>query len=216
MSTTIVSQSTNSVPEPIAKVADLMSSYPGSWALSGGWAVDAWLGHVTRDHGDIDIVVFDQGALFEYLPGWQLLAHDPDAPDHDGEWWDGRRVLNHRSHIHSRPPELSGSLPEGGIATAGEGFTLEFQLNERSGEDWVLRRRPMISLPLSRAVWRSRWSVPTVAPEVVLFYKAADLLRHRDKVDFQALLPHLTGEQRDWLRAAIALVGHPWLSQLAT
>ena len=54
-----------------------------------------------------------------------------------------------------------------------------------------------------------------MVPEVLLFYKAREL-RRRDKLDFLALLPHLTVEQRDWLRNAISLVGHPWLSQLST
>ncbi len=202
-------------PEPVARVVDLMSTYQHDWALCGGWAVDAWLGRLTREHGDTDVIVFDQGVLFEHLPGWQLLAHDPLAPEHNGEWWDGDRVLSHRSHIHARPPDRRSTLPEGGIATTEGGFGLEFQLNERARGDWVMRGEPHVSLPLSRAVRDSAWGLPTVTPEVLLFYKAADL-RRRDKLDFLALLPQLTADQRDWLREAIALVGHPWLTQLAT
>jgi hypothetical protein len=70
------------------------------------------------------------------------------------------------------------------------------------------------------AIQTSPWGVPTVVPEVLLFYKGCpqdDLgfLRRRDKLDFLALLPHLTREQREWLREAISLVGHPWLAQLS-
>ena len=216
MSNSVSRQTTDHVPEPVARVAGLMSTFRPAWALCGGWAIDAWLGRVTRDHGDIDIVVFVQHALFEHLPGWQLLAHDPAAPDHNGEWWNAQRVLSHGSHIHARPPDRSGPVPPRGIATDDDGFTLEFYVNECIGDDWVLSREPLISMPLTRCVQQSAWGLPTVASEVLLFYKAADLLRHRDKVDFQALLPHLTGEQREWLRETIALVGHPWLSQLAT
>jgi hypothetical protein len=46
-----------------------MSSFPAPWALCGGWAIDAWLGRQTREHGDVDVSVFlqDQRALFEHL-----------------------------------------------------------------------------------------------------------------------------------------------------
>ncbi|MGB2695946.1 MAG: hypothetical protein WBD55_12290 [Dehalococcoidia bacterium] len=209
-----------------------MSRYQGTWSLCGGWAVDAWLGRQTRDHGDLDISVFvlDQRALFEHLPGWQLLAHDPifdvDSPGSNAEWWDGRRPLHHTSHIHARPPELRGPVPEGGIALAKDGFALEFQFNKRSGNEWVLSREPLITLPLRRCIRPSLWGVPTLAPEAVLFYKATAYFgieeqmtggRLQDEPDFLALLPHLIDEQRQWLRESIALLhpDHPWLSQLS-
>ena len=197
-----------------------MSTFGATWCLCGGWAVDAWLGRQTRDHVDVDISVFiqDQRALFEHLPGWQLLAHDPvfdpDSPGDNGEWWDGRRRLNHPSHIHARPPELRGSMPKGGLAWAKDGFTLEFHFDDRSGDEWVLSREPRISLPIGKGVQPSPWGLPTVVPEVLLLFKAKGFVRRRDQLDFLALLPHLTDEQRGWLRNAISLVGHPWLSQL--
>lgn len=72
----------NNVPEPVARVSDLMAGYAAAWCLCGGWGVDAWLGRVTRDHADVDIVVFqaDLPALFDHLEGWQLIAHDSPFP----------------------------------------------------------------------------------------------------------------------------------------
>jgi hypothetical protein len=204
-----------------------MFPFPAPWALCGGWAVDAWLGGQTRDHGDIDISVFiqDQQALVEHLPGWQLLAHGSDLPAGNGEWWDGRRLLRAPAHIHARPPELSGAIPGDGIARAEEGFTTEFQLNERSGNDWLLSEHPQISLALEESVRQSPWQLPTVVPEVILFFKATayhgleefEGRRPQDEPDFLALLPHLEDDRREWLRDVVARVkpGHPWLSRLA-
>ena len=189
-----------------------MSAYRAPWALCGGWAVDAWLGRQTRDHADVDFLVFDQRALFDHLAGWQLIAHYPHVPDDTSEPWDGR-PLSLPAHIHGRL-DHGDMLPENGIALAQDGFVLDIQLNERAVGDWIIRREPHISLPLEVAVRQSAWGLPTVVPEVLLFYKAGDL-RRRDKLDFQSLLPRLTREQRDWLRDAISLVGHPWLSELS-
>ena len=71
-----------------------------------------------------------------------------------------------------------------------------------------------MSVPLTHAVRTSPWGVPTVAPEVLLFFKSRDL-RRRDKLDFAALLPQLTAEERAWLHDAVSRLGHPWVSELA-
>ena len=217
MSDSVSHATTNRVPEPVATLAAQMASFPAPWALCGGWAVDAWLGRVTREHGDVDVSVFiqDQRALFEHLRGWQLLAHDAGwQPKDNDEWWDGRPLLNHPAHIHGRPPEMSGGMPDRGIATAEDGFSLDIQLDDRAGDDWILSRDPMIRVSPGNAVAESPWGLPTVVPEVLLAFKARDL-RRRDKLDFQALLPRLDQRQRDWLRDAISLMGHPWMSDLS-
>ena len=116
-------------------------------------------------------------------------------------------------HLHGRLNTGEG-LPDRVDAATDQGFSLDIQLNDRSGDDWILARQPRISLPLRNGVQQSPWGLPTVVPEVLLFFKAREL-RRRDKLDFLALLPDLTQEQRDWLRSAISLVGHPWLSQLS-
>ena len=214
LSHSVSRQTTNHVPEPVAPIAELMSVFRAPWALCGGWAVDAWLGRQTRDHADVDISVFiqDQRALFDHLAGWQLVAHDPHVDGGTSEPWDGRS-LDLPAHIHGRSPHRD-RLPDG-LDDPLADFELDIQINERSDLDWIFNREPPIVMPVSRCVRQSAWGLPTVAPEVLLFYKAGDL-RRRDKRDFLALLPHLTDEQRDWLRNAISLVGHPWLAQLST
>lgn len=196
-----LSSQVNPIPEEVARVASLMSTFSPDWALCGGWAVDSWLGRRSRDHGDIDVTVFhdDQTALFAQIAGWKPIAHDPNVPDDTEEPWDGRHV-DLPAHIHT---------------VAHEGCKLEVILNERTGHDWGLSKEPGLTMPWSLAVQQSGWGVLTVVPEILLFYKAADLRSH-DEADFQALLPHLTAGQRSWLTESIAVVypGHRWLSQL--
>lgn len=193
-----------------------MAAYRGAWSICGGWAVDAWLGRTTRDHGDVDIAVFQDelDLLFEHLEGWQLIAHDPNVAGNTSEPWTGR-ALDLPAHIHARSPEARDSLPERLDTPAQQGFGLDIQLVERSEGDWIFRREPRITMPLRRCVRQSPWGLPALVPEALLFYKAGEL-RRRDKLDFLALLPHLSVGQRDWLRDAISLVGHPWLSELSS
>lgn len=202
-------------PEPLSRIAELMSTFPAEWALCGGWAVDSWLGGQSRDHGDLDITVFqdDLSAFFDHLAGWQLIAHDPNVAGNTSEPWNGRS-LDLPAHIHGRAPEASDRLPDRLDSPAEAGFGLDIQVNERSGDDWVFSREPRITMPLSRCVGQSAWGLPTLVPEALLFYKASEL-RRRDKLDFLAMLPRLTEERREWLREAISLVGHPWLAQLS-
>ena len=216
LSTSVSRQPENHVPEPVARVADLMDAYSGAWSICGGWAVDAWLGRVTRDHADVDIAVFqdDLSALFDHLAGWQLIAHDPNVDGGTSELWDGRH-LDLPGHIHGRSPEAASDLPDRLDAATQQGFGLDIQVSECSAGEWILHRDPDIGLSLRRCVRQSDWGLPTLAPEGILFYKASEL-RRRDKLDFLALLPHLKAEQRDWLRNAISLIGHPWLSQLSS
>jgi hypothetical protein len=210
-------QTADGIPEAVAGAIKVMSGYPAPWALCGGWAVDAWLGRQTREHGDVDVSVFadDQRTLFEHLNGWQLLAHDAAWEANENEkWWDGRRSLNYPSHIHARPPERSGAMPEGGIAKPEDGFTLDVMIDGLSGDEWVLSRDPRITLPLRKAVKESIWGMPIAVPQVLLFFKAKDFIRRRDQLDFAALLPQLSVEERDWLRSAIETIGHPWLREM--
>jgi len=197
----------------VAQVAAAMASYPARWGLCGGWAVDAWLGRHTREHGDVDIVVFvdDRRALFEQLRGWQLVGHDERWPENNRPW-DGGPLIS-PGHLHGRidrgePP------PASGIMLAEDGFVLDIQVAECAGDAWLLAREPRIALPLPDAVRAGPWGMPAVAPEVLLFYKALDL-RRRDRADFAALLPALGAAQRAWLRDAVAAVGHPWMRELA-
>jgi hypothetical protein len=201
------------VPEHVTHIISEMAGYPAPWALGGGWAVDAWLGEITREHGDVDIIVFaeDHGAVFGQFRGWQLANH-PNLPDDGNAPWQGERLV-YPDHLHGRV-ECGEPVPAGGALWAEQGWHLDVQFNERSGDDWILSQEPLVTLPIEVTTRESSLGAPTIVPEVLLFYKAIDM-RRRDKQDFERLLPLLSDAQRAWLRDAIARVGHPWLQQLS-
>jgi hypothetical protein len=194
-----------------------MTSYPRSWSLCGGWAIDAWLGRVSRDHGDVDLSVFDADHrdLFDHLAGWQLIAHTSVGDDVSSALWDGRK-LPVPSHIHGRSPADAGPLPDDGICEPARGWWLDIQIDAAAGDACVLKHEPRIELPMADAIRMTPWGVPASSPEALLFFKAT-LPRRRDWRDFVAFLPLLEARQITWLRDAIALAhpGHPWIDALA-
>ena len=49
------------VPDPFEQIeitAAHMDGFPAPWFVSGGWAIDLFLGRVTRDHSDIEIGIY--------------------------------------------------------------------------------------------------------------------------------------------------------------
>jgi hypothetical protein len=192
-----------------------MSGFEAPWALCGGWAVDLWLGGESRQHGDLDITIFehDQRAIFDqlaHLAGWSMVADGPDI-EHQQEPWDGR-TLDMPAHVHARHED---------------GFNLELIFNRRDADCWLLNADPKLTIPLSRAIQPFADGLPIAATEVLLLYKsricrgcpgcsAPTRLRRRDEADFQALAPRLGNAQRVWLREAMTLLepDHAWLPEL--
>jgi len=57
------------------RVERLMQGFRPPWAIAGGWAIDLYLGRVTRRHKDVEIAIFrgDQRTLHTHLsPGFDL------------------------------------------------------------------------------------------------------------------------------------------------
>ncbi|MHA2306939.1 MAG: nucleotidyltransferase domain-containing protein [Candidatus Hodarchaeales archaeon] len=42
----------------LLKISKLMKDFNKPWYIAGGWAIDLFLGLVTRSHQDIEIIIF--------------------------------------------------------------------------------------------------------------------------------------------------------------
>jgi len=97
--------------EALCPVADLFSTFTRPWYVAGGWALDLFLGRVTRKHHDIDVAIFreDQIRLRDHLAGWQFQKV-VKRRSHMLESWDEREWLSLPVHeVHARGP---GGDPE--------------------------------------------------------------------------------------------------------
>jgi hypothetical protein len=184
--------------EPL-KIAALLAGFERPWFVAGGWAIDLFLGRVTRPHHDIEIAIFrpDQHAIRAYLAGWQL------AKAAAGEWspW-GDEWLDLPIHqIRARPP-------------AADSAVLDIMLDEAASGEWRFRRNLAIRRPLSYLALRTDGGVPFLCPEVVLLYKSKRP-RAQDEADFANTLGRLGDERRAWLAQSLRAdyPDHPWLAQ---
>lgn len=186
---------------PVLEVAGLFADYPRLWCIVGGWALDLFLGRVTREHEDVDVAVLrrDQRDLRAYLSEWEFEKVEAGrrVPWPFDEW------LNLPVHeLHARRPE-------------GAPREIELLLNEAAGDEWIFRRDARITRPLAKVRLVTRSGVPYFAPAIVLLYKAKDPTG-KDQTDFDQIRPHLGFGRRLWLRHALEIAhpGHPWIARL--
>lgn len=172
------------------------ASFP--WWIAGGWAIDLFVGEQTREHGDTDVGILrrDQQEVRRHLSYWDLWAAVEAGSLR--LWGDEPLALDVRD-VWCRPhPQAQ--------------WTLQLQINEADGNNWVWRRDPSVTIPISRLIHRSREGIPFLAPEVQLLWKAK-MLRERDEHDFETVLPLLAPQPKDWLARHLPS-GHPWLRTL--
>jgi hypothetical protein len=191
--------------EPIEAVARVLAGYSRPWFVSGGWAIDLFVGRVTREHEDREVGIFrqDQAALRAYLAGWDLCkaVSGPDGgewvPWEEGEWLELPIHQLRAQHVDGEPAEF------------------ELFMNDVSGEEWVCRRNPVIRCPVDEISRRSSSGIPFIVPEIQLLYKAK-WHRPKDDLDFQTTLGLLSAAQRAWLKEGLEIIHprDPWLAAL--
>lgn len=186
-----------------ARVLQLFKAYNAPWCIAGGWAIDLFLGGVSRDHHDVEVAVLlrDQQQLFTHILGWQPRYCVPDSTERR-RWQPGEWLHGPVHELHTKPPQ--SDVDE-----------LEILLDRSAGDDWIYRRDGRVRRPLSQAIRFNPDGIPYLAPEIVLLYKSKNP-RERDEADFALAAPRLDAGARAWLRSALTLTApdHPWLKRL--
>jgi hypothetical protein len=176
-------------PFTVGAVLDLMAGSDVTWWLSGGEALDVFVGHPTRAHGDIDISVRRSDlAAFRRFVGGRLELQVA---------LDGR--------LHGMGDEAIGPEVHGLWAreTTTGPWRLQVNLEPIVGDEWIYRRERSVRLATEHLIRRRDDGLPYVAPAVQLLWKAKDT-RPQDEHDFATVAPLLDAAERAWLADAIA------------
>jgi len=189
------------MPEPPSKVQSLMRDFRPDWFIAGGWAIDLFLGRVTRKHADIEIAIFrkDQLALQNYLRDWNLQK----AGGGKLSEWKKHEYLElpiHEIHCFNETAELS---------------CLEVLLNECENGVWRFRRDRRITKPVTELYLTNDAGLRFLCPEVILLYKSKNP-REKDEQDFRAVIEKLSAESKKWLKDALLICDarHHWRPKL--
>jgi hypothetical protein len=204
----------------IAAVAQLMEGFPRPWFVSGGWAIDLFVGRVTREHRDREVGVFrqDQQALREHLSGWALFKAIT-GPNGGGwvPWVEGEWLELPVHQILVRPARVPTERGCGAPVTEQDPCPEEFEffLNEAADGVWRCRRNMEITRPAGEISLTSISGIPIIAPEIQLLYKAKGH-RPKDEHDFRQALPLLDASRRAWLKEALPRCygPDPWTAEL--
>jgi GrpB-like predicted nucleotidyltransferase (UPF0157 family) len=189
---------------PLHRVAEELRDFPYPWHICGGWALDVFLGRVTRVHHDIDVEVSraDQLALQQYMTerSWKLLTPFEER-------------------LQPWPMHMRLEIPRHQVHAHRQGAFIDFLLADLDGGVWRYRREPSIIRDMSRVGLRSSEGIPFLAPEVVLLYKSktsSGKERSKDKADFEEVYLSMESERRGWLRWALLAIdpSHLWIERL--
>lgn len=191
---TAASPSPDAPWSPIAPdaVAELLAGTSARWWISGGVALDIFVGRTIRERPNIDVstIPADLPRLIADLPAgwsaWAVLA-DEVLP-----WADAAPDADIQSVLLR--DEESGA------------WAVRVNVEDGTERVWLYRRDPRLQLPWDRAV-REVDGIPTGAPEVQLVWKALRP-RPQDDLDKDAVLPRLDDEARAWWEKAILSI-HP-------
>ncbi|WP_062318541.1 nucleotidyltransferase domain-containing protein [Demequina maris] len=180
------------VPLTAEAVAGLLGSSGARWWLSGGAALDRWLGSPIRERENIDVstTAADLGALLDALPQ-TCSAWVPDG--------DAVMPIADAAQDAALQPVLVWD-------DDAAAWVLRINVEDGAPRVWVYRRDARLQLPWERAVLDVD-GIPTGAPEVQLVWKCFSP-RPEDDADKDAVLPRLSGEARAWWERALLTV-HP-------
>jgi hypothetical protein len=193
--------------QPALFAATVMNAFERPWCVAGGWAIDLWLGRLTRAHAGVGVAIFrdDQIALRDFLAsGWRVSVVGPGG---------GRRAISPGDRQMLMVPVQRLLATPRGDSSAGR--EIEFLLNESDTVDWIYPRDARIRWPKVQWSVRGAFGVPALAPHLAMLFKSRDP-RPPDELDLRSSVPALPPELKRWIACAIALsdASHPWIARL--
>jgi len=182
-------------------IATVLSGVDVPWYVAGGWAVDLWLGRISRPHEDLEIAVPRR----LYQPVRARLRD--------------RGLDLYEAHSGEVTPLPDGVEPREEVrqiwCCADGAWRTDVMLEQGDGETWISHRDPRVAMPLTDVIAYAD-GIPYLRPELALFFKAKHA-RPKDQQDFDLVAPLMAAADRHRLRSWLTLAhpGHRWLGALS-
>ena len=187
------------VPLDPVEVRHLLRGFDRPWWISGGWALDMFLGRKTRQHEDTDVEFLHRDALAAQaiFATWDLQwALSGELTP----WPVGATPTPEQDSVWARP-------------TSDSAWALQLMFSRGDDRTWIYKRNPSVTRPLDDVIRHTGDGIPYLAPEVQLLYKSKTV-RPKDQADFHNVAPELDDPARAWLREHLTS-DHPWKAALS-
>lgn len=188
-------------PLTVEEISLLFQDMPIVWGIAGGWALDLHIGRQTREHKDIDVIIFrqDQQAVYSYLcKDWILYK----AYKGTLERWESKELLGQVNDIWVKKDEQSA-------------WVFQLMFVDKIEEDWVYRRHSVIRRKANDIFLTTTDHIRYLRPEIQLLYKGgSSVIREKDNLDWRTMLSYLTIEEKEWLVSGLKgqfPEGHRWI-----
>jgi len=187
------------VPLTLDAVVELLAPARFRWWVTGGHALELFMGRSWRAHDDTDIGICRRDAS-EFA---DLLAH-----------WDVHIAAGGRLTPWGGEP-LCAEQDQNNLwcrRAPDEPWCLDVVVGDGDADEWIYRRDPRIRAPWDDVVLRSDGGVPYLGPELQLLFKSRTP-RPKDDVDAKEVIPAL--DKRRVARLDQLLPpSHPWRALL--
>jgi hypothetical protein len=182
-------------PWPLERIVARFRVAPFRYWLSGGLALELWMGRSWRAHDDVDLGLLREDTVLaqELLDDCELFVAAAGTLSR----YTGQNLTagKHQNNVWAR--ERSSGL-----------WVVDLTLNDGDGDMWIYRRDPSIRRPWTEAVLQTLPGPPYLAPELQLLCKSWSL-RPKDTVDAEIVIPELSRHQRRFLANALP-TDHSW------
>ncbi|WP_208249693.1 amino acid transporter [Rhizobium sp. T1470] len=184
-----------------AELAARLSAVSRRWCIVGGWALDLWHGHQTREHEDLEFTILRQdfGIFRDALKGMEFDTA-------------GDGVVEYLPADEEPPAAISQIWC---LDMEERRWRVDMMIEPGTLDTWIYKRQPAISRPRDEMVDTTAEGIPYLKPAAVLLFKAK-YGRPKDEIDFERALPRLPVSERRWLKTSLAAChpGHEWLKGL--
>ena len=198
-----------------------------AYAFCGGWAIDLFLGHESRKHGDIDVLAFwtERDEIILYMQSLGFDVYEMLGSGKAHHITDIAIQMKCKRNIFCCKANCDlirlSKTAEKDIFTIdfrSVGQTklnfIEFLFNDKSETDLLYARNHNIKRDLKDAILFHS-GIPYLAPEICLLYKSTDTERSGYQQDFDLAVCRMDSAQRDWLNQALLYLypeGHKWIT----
>lgn len=212
----------------INELKEHLSELKIQWQLCGGYAIDEYLGKMTRYHKDLDISIGfnDRKICIEYLKekGWEI-----DAPVGNGRVVDINYALEKEGlyfdniWCYKKGSDFIKLKETDGVFRYVEFYRerqerldfIEVLFNRVEDNLFYYKRNHNIVRDISKA-FISKEGINILAPEIILLYKSTNYINKDYQHDYNVVIEKLEKERLDWFLKAMKKAypeGHPWVSE---